>query len=54
MFIKEICVGLGAALTVGIMRTVSLPLGPVLVAITGTSFILIWAALSHKNLRNFD
>ncbi|MDU0078374.1 hypothetical protein, partial [Bacillus sp. IG2] len=31
MFIKEICVGLGAALTVGIMRTASQPVGPVLI-----------------------
>lgn len=49
MFIKEICIGLGAALTVGIMRTVAMPFSPIVVATTGISFMLIWWALSHKS-----
>jgi len=54
MFIKEICIGLGAALTVGIMRSLPMPYGPILVAATGGSFTLAWWMLTQRHLRAFD
>ncbi|MBB3610456.1 hypothetical protein [Rhizobium sp. BK602] len=54
MFIKEICIGLGAALTVGLMRSIPLPYSSMLVAGMGIVFTLTWWLLTRRQLRAFD
>ena len=54
MFVKEICIGLGAALTVLLMRAVPLPYSSFLVGAIGVSFILAWWLLTRRQLRAFD
>lgn len=54
MFIKEICIGIGAALTVGLMRWVSLPFSAMFVAGIGIFLTLTWWLLMRRELRVFD
>lgn len=54
MFIKEICIGLGAALTVGLMRSVPLPYSSILVGAVGVSSTLAWWLLTRRQLSAFD
>ncbi|WP_210235001.1 MFS transporter [Allorhizobium terrae] len=54
MFIKEICIGLGAGLTVVLMRTVPFPYSAMVVGALGISFTLSWWLLTHRHLREFD
>ncbi len=54
MFIKEICIGIGAALTVGLMRWVSFSFSAILVAVIGILLTLTWWLLMRRELRAFD
>ncbi|WP_209009199.1 hypothetical protein [Pseudovibrio japonicus] len=54
MFVKEICIGLGAGLTVLLMRSVPLPYSSMLIGALGALFTLAWWGLTHRDLRNFD
>lgn len=54
MFIKEICIGVGAALTVGLMRWAPLPSSSMLVAGVGILLTLVWWQLMRRALRTFD
>ncbi len=54
MFIKEICIGIGAALTVGLMRWVSFSFSAILVAVIGILLTLTWWVLMRRELRAFD
>ncbi|MGF0524519.1 hypothetical protein ACQEDT_23715 [Agrobacterium pusense] len=54
MFIKEICIGIGAALTVGLMRWVPLPISSMLVAAIGILLTLVWWLLTQRKLSALD
>ncbi|WP_310622341.1 MFS transporter [Flexibacterium corallicola] len=54
LFVKEISVGLGAGLTVFIMRSVPGAYNASVIAVLGISFTLIWWSMTYRQLRLYD